>query len=119
MKSQNTPHADTHNVMQAVMVYLHEAGDWNNIKKVIGKPKFMTDLKDFDKDHISDKTLKGVQRFTKLEKFNYAHMCNISVAAANMCAWVKAVEEYAQVLKVVSPKLEEKNAANPIAPYTP
>jgi hypothetical protein len=46
-------------------------------------------------------------------------MCNISVAAASMCAWVKAVEEYAQVLKVVNPKLEEKNAANPIAPYTP
>lgn len=44
MKSQNTPHADTHNVMQAVMVYLHEAGDWMNIKKVIGKPKFKTDL---------------------------------------------------------------------------
>jgi dynein heavy chain len=97
--------------MQAVMVYLHEAGDWMNIKKVIGKPKFKTDLAEFDKDHISDKTLKGVQRFTKLEKFNFTHMCSISAAAAAMCVWVKAVEEYAQALKVVNPKLEKKNAA--------
>lgn len=44
MKSQNSPHADTLSVMQAVMVYLHEAGDWMNIKKVIGKPRFKQEL---------------------------------------------------------------------------
>lgn len=111
MKSQNNPHPDTLNVMQAVMCFMHEGSDWLNIKKVIGKPAFKKDLMDFDKDNINDKTLKGVQRFTKLEKFNATHMDKISAAASAMCVWVKAVEEYAQALKVVKPKLEKKNAA--------
>lgn len=111
MKSMNVPHKDTHNVMQAVMIYLGEKTEWADIKKVISKPAFKKDLMDFDKDHISDKKLKAVQRFTKLDEFNYAHMSKISEAAAALCTWVKAVEEYAQALKVVNPKLEKKRIA--------
>lgn len=111
MKSMNTPHPLTHNVMQAVMIYLGEGGEWLNIKKVISKPAFKKDLMEFDKDHISDKKLKAVQRFTKMDEFNASQMAKISEAAAALCTWVKAVEEYAQALKVVNPKLEKKNAA--------
>jgi len=38
-------------------------------------------------------------------------MKNISEAASALCVWVKAVEEYAQALKVVLPKKEKKEAA--------
>lgn len=111
MKSMNTPHPQIHNVMQAVMIYIGEAGEWINIKKVISKPSFKKDLMEFDKSHITDAKLKKIQKFTKMDEFNYAHMLKISEAAAAMCVWVKAVEEYAQALKVVNPKLEKKNAA--------
>jgi hypothetical protein len=38
-------------------------------------------------------------------------MTGINVAAANLCSWVKAIEEFAQALKVVIPKKEKKEAA--------
>lgn len=46
-----------------------------------------------------------------MDNFNKVHMSNISAAAAALCVWVKAVEEYAQALKVVIPKREKKEAA--------
>jgi dynein heavy chain len=70
MKAVVVPHPDALNVMQAVMVYLGEDVSWMNIKKVIGKPKFKDDLFNYDKDHIPQKRLNGVQKFTKLDNFN-------------------------------------------------
>jgi len=93
------------------MIFMGETGEWMNIKKVISKPSFKKELISFDKDNISEKKMKGVQRFTKQENFNEAKMSTISAAAAALCVWVKAIEEYAQALKVVKPKLEKKNAA--------
>jgi len=52
-----------------------------------------------------------VQKFTRMENFNKGHMSTISQACAALCVWVKAVEEYAQALKVVLPKREKKEAA--------
>ena len=46
-----------------------------------------------------------------MEIFNVRHMSGISIAAAALCAWVKAIEEFAQALKVVTPKREKKEAA--------
>ena len=66
---------------------------------------------EFDKDHIPEKRLKAVQRFTKLDDFNATTMSKSSAAAAALCVWVKAIEEYAQALKVVIPKREKKEAA--------
>lgn len=71
MKSINKPLPAVSNVMEAVMIYLGEAGDWMNIKKVISKPQFKKDLFEFDKDNVSDIKMKKVQKFTKMEDFNY------------------------------------------------
>jgi dynein heavy chain len=38
-------------------------------------------------------------------------MMRSSVAAAALCTWVKAIEEYAQALKVVNPKKAKMEAA--------
>jgi hypothetical protein len=46
-----------------------------------------------------------------VENFNHKYMTGINVAAANLCSWVKAIEEFAQALKVVIPKKEKKEAA--------
>ena len=43
-----------------------------------------------------------------MENFNHKYMTGINVAAANLCSWVKAIEEFAQALKVVIPKKEKK-----------
>jgi dynein heavy chain len=38
-------------------------------------------------------------------------MMKSSIAAAALCTWVKAIEEYAQALKVVNPKKAKMEAA--------
>jgi dynein heavy chain len=111
MKSMNVPHQDTHMVMMAVMTFLGQATPWAEIKKVISKPGFKDSLFTFDKENIPQSRLTKVQKFTRMESFNEGHMFAISRAAAALCVWVKAIEEYAQALKVVNPKREKKEAA--------
>lgn len=95
MKSMNVPHADTHMVMMAVMTFLGHPHSWPEIKKVISKPTFKNDLFTFDKENIPQSRLTKVQKFTRMETFNEAHMFNISRAAAALAVWVKAIEEFA------------------------
>jgi dynein heavy chain len=111
MKSVNTPHPDVHMVMMAVMIYLGQKTEWIEIKKVIGKPTFKNDLMAFDKENIPQARLSKVQKYTRMETFQVAHMTKINVAAAALASWVKAIEEFSQALKVVIPKREKKEAA--------
>lgn len=66
---------------------------------------------EFDKENVSDAKMKRVQKFTKMEDFNFTTMSKSSAAAAALCVWVKAIEEYAQALKVVNPKRAKMEAA--------
>jgi len=111
MKSMTVPLPAISNVMQAVMILLGENGDWLNIKKVISKPQFKKDLFEFDKENVSEAKQKKLQKFTKMDDFNERDMLRKSVAAAALCVWVKAIEEYAQALKVVNPKKAKMEAA--------
>jgi dynein heavy chain len=97
--------------MMAVMTFLGQPTPWAEIKKVISKPGFKDSLFTFDKENIPQSRLTKVQKFTRMESFNEGHMFAISRAAAALCVWVKAIEEYAQALKVVVPKREKKEAA--------
>jgi hypothetical protein len=51
-----------------------------------------------------------------MEKFNEGHMLGISRAAAALCVWVKAIEEYSQASKAGNPKYQP---VEPIVEYQP
>lgn len=60
---------------------------------------FLKDLKDFDKNHISDKTLKKIAGYTSNEEFVPDKVGIVSLAAKSLCLWVIAIEKYARVWK--------------------
>ena len=79
---------------------------WGPSKKdLLGDSKFLQRLKDYDKDHIKPKIMKVIRKkFTKNPAFEPAKIKTASVAAHGLCLWVRAMEAYDRVAKVVEPK---------------
>jgi dynein heavy chain len=79
---------------------------WGPSKKhLLGDSKFLQRLKDYDKDNISAKIMKVIRKkFTKNPAFEPAKIKTASVAAHGLCLWVRAMEAYDRVAKVVEPK---------------
>ena len=56
-------------------------------------------LRDFDKDHISDKTLKKVGGYVVQADFDPEMVGKQSLAAKSLCLWVRAIESYGRVYR--------------------
>lgn len=65
----------------------------------------------YDKENISQKTMKAIEKYTKQENFQPAYVKEKSMAAGALCMWVRSLEDYAKALKVVGPKRDKKQYA--------
>ncbi|KAI4493628.1 hypothetical protein M0804_001804 [Polistes exclamans] len=105
IKSFARPPAKVEMVMEAVMILKNAEPSWAESKRQLG------DLRDFDKDHISDKVLRAITRYTTNPEFDPVKVGIVSVAAKSLCMWVIAMEKYGKLYRIVAPKREKLEAA--------
>ncbi|GCC38553.1 hypothetical protein chiPu_0017068 [Chiloscyllium punctatum] len=85
---------------------------WGPSKKLLGDLKFLESLKTFDKDNISPAIMKRIrERFIDHPDFQPSVIKNVSSACEGLCKWVRAMEVYERVIKVVGPKRERLRIA--------
>lgn len=78
---------------------------WGASKKLLGDLKFLDSLKSYDKDNIPPAIIKKIRdKYTCDPDFDPAKMKSVSSAAEGLCSWVKAMDIYDRVIKVVEPK---------------
>jgi dynein heavy chain len=78
---------------------------WEPAKKVLADPKFLQSLKDFDKDNIPPKIIEAIRtKYITDETFVPEIIKKASLAAEGLCKWVRAIESYDRVAKMVAPK---------------
>ena len=78
---------------------------WPTSKKLLGEMNFLAALKEFDKDNIPDAIVKKIrQKYITNPDFDPEKIKNVSSACEGLCKWVRAIEVYDQVAKVVAPK---------------
>ena len=82
-------------------------GDWNETKKVISDANFLQSLIAFDKESLNEALMSKLSKFTSLAKFNPEEVGKQSGAAKSLCQWIRAMEMYGKILKVVAPKREK------------
>ncbi|XP_046389338.1 dynein axonemal heavy chain 2 [Ischnura elegans] len=104
IKSYGRPPAKVEMVMEAVMILKCVEPSWAEAKRQLGDASFLSKLRDFDKDNISDKTLKKIAVYTKNPEFDPEKVGIVSTAAKSLCMWVRAIEKYGKVYRVVAPK---------------
>ncbi|KAM9855172.1 dynein axonemal heavy chain 2-like [Aulostomus maculatus] len=111
IKSYGRPPALVETVMHAVMTLLGKEPTWAEAKRQLGEANFIKTLINFDKDKISDRILKKVRRYCRHADFQPEIIGKVSLAAKSLCMWVRAMEVYGRVYRVVEPRRAQLNAA--------
>ncbi|XP_017878877.2 dynein heavy chain 3, axonemal [Ceratina calcarata] len=88
---------------------------WPASIRILGDMKFLDSLKNFDKDNIPPAYMKRIrEKFMNDRSFQPEAIKKVSTACEGLCKWVRAIEVYDRVIKVVKPKqamLAEAEAA--------
>ncbi|XP_059574595.1 dynein axonemal heavy chain 2 isoform X3 [Alligator mississippiensis] len=111
IKSYGRPPGLVETVMQAVMILRGSEPSWAEAKRQLSEPTFIKQLIHFDKDNISDKVLKKIGGFCAQPDFQPDIVGRVSLAAKSLCMWVRAMEMYGRIYRVVEPKRARMNAA--------
>jgi dynein heavy chain len=127
VKSMKNPPSGVKIVMEAVCILKGEKPDripdpngsgkkvmdfWGPSKRLLGDMKFLQSLKDYDKDNIPAKAIKEIRdKYITNEEFVPEKVAKASSAAEGLCKWVRAMEAYDRVAKVVAPKKEKLKEA--------
>ncbi|KAL3852322.1 hypothetical protein ACJMK2_015979 [Sinanodonta woodiana] len=78
---------------------------WPTAKKMISDMKFLDSLKEYDKDNIPVAVIKKIrERYINNPEFDPAIIKNVSSACEGLCKWIRALDVYDSVAKVVAPK---------------
>uniref|UniRef100_A0A8C3ES90 Dynein axonemal heavy chain 3 n=1 Tax=Corvus moneduloides TaxID=1196302 RepID=A0A8C3ES90_CORMO len=88
---------------------------WGPAKKLLSDIKFLDRLKSYDKDKIPPAIMKKIrEKFMNHPDFQPEVVKNVSSACEGLCKWVRAMEVYDRVQKVVAPKRERLQEAEGI-----
>lgn len=80
---------------------------WGPSKTMMSDMKFLESLKLYDKDNISPAIMKVIRaKYIDNPEFDPEKIINASSAAEGLCKWVRALEIYDRIAKVVAPKKE-------------
>ena len=78
---------------------------WKPSQKILGEMKFLESLLTYDKDNIPPALMKQIRdRFIPNPNFVPELIKKASSAAEGICRWVRAMDSYDKVAKVVAPK---------------
>ncbi|XP_030578556.1 dynein heavy chain 2, axonemal [Archocentrus centrarchus] len=111
IKSYGRPPALVETVMHAVMTLLNKEPTWAEAKRQLGEASFIKTLVNFDKDNISDRVLKKIGQYCNQVDFQPEIIGKVSLAAKSLCMWVRAMETYGRIYRVVKPKRAQVNTA--------
>jgi len=78
---------------------------------MISEMGFLQSLQTFDKDNIPAATVQKISTYTEKDDFQPDRVERVSRAAWGLCMWVRAMETYDNVAKVVMPKKEKLREA--------
>jgi len=85
---------------------------WGPSQKMLGDLRFLDSLKSYDKDNISPNIMKTIRsKYITNKDFLPEVVRQASTACEGLCKWVRAMEVYDRVAKVVAPKKEKLKGA--------
>ncbi|TPX59932.1 hypothetical protein PhCBS80983_g02164 [Powellomyces hirtus] len=80
---------------------------WGPAQKMLGDSHFLQTLRTYDKDNIDPKIMEKIRKtYIPNPDFDPNVVKNSSGAAEGLCRWVRALDKYDVVAKVVGPKKE-------------
>ncbi|PSN37036.1 Dynein heavy chain 6 [Blattella germanica] len=98
-------------VMESVCLLLGQKLDWATAKLVLGDTNFLKKLQEYDKNNITDPLMKKLKVYVEHPDFIPEKVATQSKVCKSMCMWVRAIDSYAKVYRVVEPKRKRLETA--------
>ncbi|EFX61941.1 hypothetical protein DAPPUDRAFT_60708 [Daphnia pulex] len=77
---------------------------WQAAPKILGDLRFLDLLRSYDKDNIPTNVMKSIrEKYIPNPEFNPNIVRHVSTACEGLCRWVRAMEVYDRVIKIVAP----------------
>ncbi|CAF3412172.1 unnamed protein product [Rotaria sp. Silwood1] len=111
VKAYVHPPSQVEKVMKALMILKGKEDTWEEAKKDLANVDFIKTLIKFPKDDITDRTLRRMQPFINDMELVPEKLKTVSSAASALCTWIRAIESYARVYRIVQPKKERYHKA--------
>ncbi|CAG0920877.1 unnamed protein product [Notodromas monacha] len=127
VKAMKNPPGGVKLVMEAVCVMLDRKPEkkadpavlgkyiddwWTTSQKVLGDLRFLDTLRSYDKDNILPHIMAKIrEKYILNPDFDPEVIKDVSRACVNLCKWVRAMEVYDRVNKIVAPKKERLQGA--------
>jgi dynein heavy chain len=78
---------------------------WGPSQKMLGDMKFLESLITYDKNNIAPPIMKRIrEKFIPDPNFEPLSIRSVSTACEGLCRWVRAMDSYDKVFKIVAPK---------------
>jgi len=90
--------------LEGVMILFNLKPEWTVALKKISEVDFLSQIKNYNKDNVSQKIVNKLRKYCKNPKFDPAAVRRQSVAASALCIWCHAIYTYSTVFKEVAPK---------------
>ncbi|KAH9558616.1 hypothetical protein CY35_06G017100 [Sphagnum magellanicum] len=84
---------------------------WGPAQQMLADSGFLTSLKTYDKDNMPAALMEKIHPYISDPNFEPAVVLKASKAAYGLCCWVRAMESYDKVNKIVAPKKAKLAAA--------
>ena len=91
-------------VMEAVFVLLGEKTEWATIKQLMMDMNFLDRLRNYDKNNISEATIRKLRTYTTKPEFEPNNVGAKNLASKSLCMWCLAMDKFQRVSKEVEPK---------------
>lgn len=99
--------------MECVAILFEEKVDWDNIKKLLADPSFLSKMKGLDVSKMKPLTQNKIKaKIASNAGFIPAEVAKVSVAAKSICEWVRAVSEFTDVNNDVEKKKSQVEGMN-------
>ncbi|KAK3233895.1 hypothetical protein CYMTET_55825, partial [Cymbomonas tetramitiformis] len=110
LRSFNSPPKLVKIVMEAVCILHCTPTTWTDAQLLLADTHFLQEMQQFDKDLLSENTIRKLQPFVRNPNFKPSAVEQVSRAARSLCVWVLAVDQYAKLratIKQRAVKLEQ------------
>lgn len=111
LKSFSSPPPLVQFVMESVCILMGVKPSWDSAKKLMTDVNFLKRLIEYDREHISEITIKKVKTYIDNKDFDPAKIERVSKVAKSVALWVIAIEKFSKVYKIVEPKIRKAREA--------
>lgn len=111
LRSFSSPPQLVQFVMESVCILLGVKPSWESAKKVMTDVNFLKRLIEFDREHISEITVKKIKTYINNKDYDPVKIERVSKVAKSVALWVIAMEKFANVFKIVEPKIRKARDA--------